>query len=166
VLKSSLTATAAATAFACLLFFLLVLLLAPASHAHEPDAAGNDGDVAAEAASDAMREPPLPAQPGAAPGIATFEGAVSFYGREFAGRSTASGERFDPDLLTMAHRTLPFGTQVRVTNLRNNKSVVVRVNDRGPFVGGRIGDLSAAAAALVDMLRAGVVRARLEVLEP
>lgn len=95
---------------------------------------------------------------------ARFEGALSYYGNEFAGRRTATGERFDPTRLTMAHLTLPFGTLVRVTNLRNNKSVVVRVNDRGPHTGGRIGDVSAAAAAMLDMLRAGIVRARLEVL--
>lgn len=94
----------------------------------------------------------------------SIEGPVSYYGREFAGRKTSNGERFDPNLLTMAHRSLPFGTLVRVTNLFNNKSVVVRVNDRGPFTGGRVGDLSSAAAMVIDMLRAGVVRARLEVL--
>lgn len=105
----------------------------------------------------------IPAAP-AAPVSAAFEGPVSYYGNEFAGRKTSNGERFDPSLLTMAHRSLPFGTLVRITNLFNNKSVVVRVNDRGPFIGGRIGDVSAAAANLLDMLRAGVVRARLEVL--
>ena len=59
-----------------------------------------------------------------------FEGKVSYYGHEFAGRKTSSGERVDPNMLTMAHKTLPFGTMVRVTNLQNNKSVIVRVNDR------------------------------------
>jgi rare lipoprotein A len=97
--------------------------------------------------------------------LAAFEGAVSYYGREFAGRRTSSGERFDPAALTMAHRTLPFGTLVRVTSLHNQKSVVVRVNDRGPFVGSRIGDLSAAAANALAMLHAGVIRVRLEVLD-
>jgi rare lipoprotein A len=94
----------------------------------------------------------------------TFEGNVSYYGRELAGRRTSSGERFDPATLTMAHKTLPFGTWVRVTNLRNNLSVIVRVNDRGPHTAGRVGDVSASAAQVLDMLRAGVVRARLEVL--
>ena len=65
--------------------------------------------------------------------------------------------------MTAAHRTLPFGTWVRVTNVLNNKSVLVRVNDRGPFVGARIADLSAGAAALLDMVHAGVVRAQLEI---
>jgi rare lipoprotein A len=94
----------------------------------------------------------------------TFQGIVSYYGREFAGRKTANGERFDPGVLTMAHKTLAFGTLVRVTNLQNNRSVVVRVNDRGPFVGSRVADLSAGAAHLIGMLGAGVVQARLEVL--
>ncbi len=93
-------------------------------------------------------------------------GRVSYYGAEFAGRRTANGERYAPDLLTMAHRTLRFGTLVRVTNLQNNLSVVLRVNDRGPFTGGRVGDVSAAAARLLGMHHAGVVQARLEVLGP
>jgi rare lipoprotein A len=92
------------------------------------------------------------------------EGLVSWYGAAFHGRPTASGERFDSEDLTMAHPTLPFGTEVKVTNLRNNRSVVVRVNDRGPHVGRRIADLSRAAAAQIGMLRRGVVRARIEVL--
>lgn len=112
--------------------------------------------------------PPAFAMPSAVASAvaAAFEGIVSYYGNEFAGRKTANGERFDPNLLTMAHRTLPFGTLVRITNLANNKSVVARVNDRGPFTGGRVGDLSTAAAAVIDMVRAGVTRARLEVLGP
>jgi rare lipoprotein A len=92
------------------------------------------------------------------------EGKVSYYGNQFGGRRTSSGERFEPNALTMAHRTLPFGTMVRVTNLQNNQSIVVRVNDRGPHIGGRVGDVSPAAARVLMMLRAGVVRARLEVL--
>lgn len=94
----------------------------------------------------------------------TFQGMVSYYGREFIGRKTASGERFDPGIPTMAHKTLAFGTLVRVTNLHNNRSVVVRVNDRGPFIASRVGDLSPVAANLLGMLNAGVVFARLEVL--
>lgn len=92
------------------------------------------------------------------------EGTVSWYGAQFHDRPTASGELFDATALTMAHPTLPFGTQVRVTNLRNGRSVVVRVNDRGPFVGSRIADLSHAAAAEIGMVRRGVAAARLEVL--
>lgn len=127
----------------------------------------DDSDTALTATPEAVIVPALPAAastPFAAAVTAAFEGLVSFYGNEFSGRRTSNGERFDPSLFTMAHRSLPFGTLVRVTNLFNNKSVVVRVNDRGPFTGGRVGDLSAGAAAMLDMARAGVVRARLEVL--
>ena len=92
------------------------------------------------------------------------EGVVSWYGERFHNRPTASGELFDIAALTMAHPSLPFGTKVRVTNLRNGRSVVVRVNDRGPFVGARIADLSQAAADLLGFLRRGVVHARIEVL--
>lgn len=92
------------------------------------------------------------------------EGVVSWYGAAFHDRPTASGEPFDSNAYTMAHPTLPFGTAVKVTNLRNGRSVVVRVNDRGPFVGSRIADLSRAAAAQIGMLRRGVARARIEVL--
>ena len=92
------------------------------------------------------------------------EGVVSWYGERFHNRPTASGELFDIAALTMAHPSLPFGTRVRVTNLRNGRSVVVRVNDRGPFVGTRIADLSQAAADMLGFLRRGVVHARIEVL--
>jgi rare lipoprotein A len=92
------------------------------------------------------------------------EGLVSWYGGQFHARPTASGELFDAFAMTMAHPTLPFGTKVRVTNLRNGRSVVLRVNDRGPFVGSRIADLSQAAAEYLGMLRRGVAQARIEVL--
>jgi rare lipoprotein A len=93
-----------------------------------------------------------------------FKGRASYYGRRFAGRRTASGERFQPEGLTMAHRRLPFGTLVRVTNARNGRSVVVRVNDRGPFVRSRVADVSLGAARRLGMLRSGVVDARFEVI--
>jgi rare lipoprotein A len=92
-------------------------------------------------------------------------GRISMYGNEFAGRKTASGEPFDPAALTMAHRTLPFGTRVRVTNLQNQRSVEVVVNDRGPFVSGRIADLSEAAARRIGMIADGVVEALLDILQ-
>jgi len=91
-------------------------------------------------------------------------GTIAWYGRMFTGMPTASGEPFDPDALTMAHRTLPFGTRVRVTNLGNAQQVIVTVNDRGPFVAGRIADVSLAAARQLKMVRAGIARARLEIL--
>lgn len=91
-------------------------------------------------------------------------GLASFYGKRFAGRLTANGERFDPSRLTAAHPTLPFGTRLRVTNVRNGRSVVVRVNDRGPYIHGRIIDLSRAAAEAVGLVHRGVGRVRVELL--
>jgi rare lipoprotein A (peptidoglycan hydrolase) len=91
-------------------------------------------------------------------------GMASFYGSEFAHRRTASGERFDPSQLTAAHRTLPFGTRVRVTNLENGRRVVVRINDRGPYARGRVLDLSRAAARKLGFVSDGVTRVRLEIL--
>ena len=97
-------------------------------------------------------------------GGVTQTGKASYYGDRHHGNKTASGERFDQHALTAAHRSLPFGTRVRVINLSNDKHVVVRINDRGPFVRGRIIDVSRAAAERLDMLRAGVVPVRLEPL--
>jgi rare lipoprotein A len=88
-------------------------------------------------------------------------GEASYYGRELEGNRTASGERFDADALTAAHRTLPLGTKLRVTNEANGRSVVVRVNDRGPFVGRRVIDLSLAAAHKINMVRSGKARVTL-----
>ena len=88
-------------------------------------------------------------------------GMASFYGSELAGRRTASGERFDPADLTAAHRTLPFGTKIRVTNPRNGQSVVVRINDRGPFHGNRLIDLSREAAERIGIVRSGSGRVEL-----
>jgi len=83
------------------------------------------------------------------PKVENLHGVASWYGQEFAGRTTANGEIFDPLLLTAAHRTLPFGTRVRVTNLANGRRVVVRINDRGPFKKGRVIDLTPAAARVL-----------------
>lgn len=91
-------------------------------------------------------------------------GIASYYASKFHGRSTASGEIYDETALTAAHRTLPFGTIARVTNLENGNQVEVRINDRGPFQDGRIVDVSRQAAEVLGMLRAGLVRVRLEVL--
>ncbi|HYQ39096.1 MAG TPA: septal ring lytic transglycosylase RlpA family protein [Pseudomonas sp.] len=93
------------------------------------------------------------------------EGLASWYGRRHHGRHTASGERFDQHALTAAHRSLPFGTRLRVTNLDNGRSVVVRVNDRGPSRRGRIIDLSRSAAERLDLLRSGTAPVRLEALD-
>lgn len=92
------------------------------------------------------------------------EGLASWYGQEFAGRTTANGEIFDPNMLTAAHRTLPFGTLVKVTNARSGTSVVVRINDRGPFIESRIIDLSYAAAKKIDMVEIGVTPVMIEVV--
>ena len=88
-------------------------------------------------------------------------GLASYYK---SGKQTANGERFNPNGLTAAHRTLPFGTKLRVTNLRNGKSVVVRINDRGPFIRGRVIDLSLGAAKLVGLNRSGVAKIRYSIL--
>jgi rare lipoprotein A len=88
-------------------------------------------------------------------------GMASYYGSE-SGSQTASGARFNPNAMTAAHRTLPFGTKVRVTNKNNGRSVVVTINDRGPFIRGRIIDLSTAAAGVIGMKGAGVARVTVE----
>lgn len=93
-----------------------------------------------------------------------LEGMASWYGGKFQGRLTANGEIFDTNKLTAAHRELPFGTIVRVTNTRNNRVVVVRINDRGPFVDDRVIDLSRAAADIIGLTAAGVAPVRLEVM--
>lgn len=92
-------------------------------------------------------------------------GAASYYGQGFAGRPTASGEPYDPNALTAAHKTLPFGTVCRVTNRNNGRSVVVRVNDRGPYVRGRVIDLSREAARQLDGITDGVFPVTIEILE-
>jgi rare lipoprotein A len=89
------------------------------------------------------------------------EGMASYYGEAFRGHPTASGERFDPARFTAAHRTLAFGTCLRVENAENGRSVRVRVNDRGPFVRGRLLDVSEAAARALDMVQRGVAHVRL-----
>ncbi len=98
------------------------------------------------------------------PAEARLEGVASFYGPGLEGHLTASGERFDPEAMTAAHRTLPFGARVRVTNLDNGRSVVVRINDRGPYAHERVIDVSLAAARRLEMLHRGVARVRLEIL--
>lgn len=119
--------------------------------------------VVVAACGGAPRHEAPPPRTGMAPAVQ--RGLATFYGAEQQGGPTASGERFDRHQLTAAHRTLPFGTRVRVTNTRNGRSVEVRINDRGPFGGhGRIIDLSEAAARRLDMIAAGVVPVIVEVL--
>lgn len=115
---------------------------APAS-SRAADAAEGTATADADASASAER------------GTAFATGVASYYGSELAGRRTASGERFNPNAMTAAHRTLPLGTRLRVTNSANGKSVVVRVNDRGPFARGRILDLSHAAARVIGLVSRG-----------
>ena len=118
-----------------------------------------------------VAQAPLPAPPStavAAPVAPAPEsgetGLASWYGHPYHGRASASGEIYDMEQMTAAHRTLPFGTLVRVHDLDNEKSVDVRINDRGPFVDGRIIDLSHAAARAIEMIGPGTARVRLEIL--
>jgi rare lipoprotein A len=103
----------------------------------------------------------LPALLPAADAATAQQGMASYYKH---GKRTASGERYDPRNLTAAHRSLPFGTRVKVTNAKSGRSVVVRINDRGPFIRGRIIDLSLGAAQAIGLHRAGVAKVKIEVL--
>lgn len=96
--------------------------------------------------------------------VQTLTGTASWYGGKFHGRKTANGETYNQHALTAAHRYLPFGTEVVVTNQNNGESVVVRINDRGPFTGGRIIDLSRQAANEIGMINSGTARVTVEVL--
>jgi rare lipoprotein A len=107
--------------------------------------------------------PPVERQP-AAPGLYVEEGVASWYGVPFNGRRTSNGEIYDMHDMTAAHRTLPFGAMVRVTNLANGKQTEVRVNDRGPFVANRVIDLSLAAAQAIEMVGPGTATVRLEMV--
>lgn len=136
-----------------------------------PDSAPEAPTVEAEPP---VSEPRLsePRQPGTEPAAADdryysryqLEGMASWYGGKFQGRLTANGEVFDTNQLTAAHRELPFGTIVRVTNKTNNRVVVVRINDRGPFVDNRVIDLSRAAADIIGLTAAGVAPVQLEIM--
>lgn len=107
-------------------------------------------------------EPAVEAEPEA---VSLGSGIASYYASKFHGRRTASGERFDMNAMTAAHRTLPFGSKVRVTNSANGKAVVVRINDRGPFSHGRTIDLSRAAASEIGLIARGSGTVHLELLK-
>jgi rare lipoprotein A len=109
--------------------------------------------------------PPHPPARAAAP-LTSFEetGMASWYGHPYHGRASASGEIYDMEQMTAAHRTLPFGAQIRVHNLSNEKTVDVRITDRGPFIDGRIIDLSHAAARSIGLIGPGVAKVRLEMI--
>ena len=112
----------------------------------------------------ASSPPPAAAAPPGATPESGETGLASWYGHPYHGRASASGEIYDMERMTAAHRTLPFGTMVRVHDLDNEQTVDVRINDRGPFVDGRIIDLSRAAARAIEMLGPGTARVRLEIL--
>jgi rare lipoprotein A len=141
----------------CAAAFLLI------SCASTPRFAERDGQHTGDHKSPPQTEKPLRQNSGKI--LLTIEGIASYYANDFNGKQTSNGEIFDMNALTAAHRTFPFGTKVRVTNLENNKIVVVRVNDRGPFKEGRMMDLSMGAAKEIDLIRTGTARVRLEVLE-
>lgn len=128
-------------------------------------ARGKPGDASADAATRNVSlladAEPLVAD---APDVSGFkqEGRASWYGPRFHGRHTANGERFDKNALTAAHRRLPLSSFVRVTNVANKRSVVVRINDRGPYHSGRIIDLSQAAASALGLQHSGTARVRLQ----
>ena len=98
-------------------------------------------------------------------GYTRRKGLASYYADSYEGKTTANGEIYRQGKITAAHKTLPFGTKVEVTNLSNNKSVVVRINDRGPYIRGRIIDLTKAAAKEIDMVGAGVAKVKIRYKE-
>ncbi len=143
------------------LMVMLAVITLTASCAERKVPAGPPAAPAPAAASAVPSELPVPAKR-----IYRETGAASWYGREFHGRTTASGEVFDMYGMSAAHRTLPLGTVIRVTNLDNNKSVTVKVNDRGPFVKNRIIELSYGAARELDFIAQGTAAVKIETLEP
>lgn len=132
-----------------LIAIALPLLLALPAVAQEQDGGDDDGNASGEVVN----------------GEDIGSGMASYYGRELAGNRTASGEAFDPDDFTCAHRSLPFGSKVRVTNLASGQSVIVRVNDRGPWGRGRVIDISQAAAKEIGMHRSGTARVRMTLVD-
>ena len=140
-----------------MLLLALILLLTPAPAWSSPSAE----EFQVEDAVEPVRVP----RPAATKRLLrVVNGAASWYGPGFYGRQTASGERLRKGTFTAAHRTLPFGTRVRVTNLDNGRSVVVRINDRGPFRDHRVIDLAHGAASELRMMRTGEIPVRLEIL--
>lgn len=140
-----------------------------AGHPQPPAQPSATPDATADAAKRDTSAPSVPARnaktsPIPAPVGYTEEGNASWYGNPFHGRHASNGEIYDMYKLTAAHRTLPFETMVRVTNLNNGKSTTVRITDRGPFVDNRIIDLSLAAAREIESIGPGVVPVRVEVL--
>lgn len=142
------------------IFTFLLLLAGCASYVrYSSDIRGEEDVIPVDA----------PINAGENPGTTTeqlkFRGLASYYADKFHGRKTASGEIYDKNELTAAHRTFPFGTRVKVTNLSNGNSVIVTITDRGPAKASRIIDVSRAAAEILDMIRDGVVEVEISVVE-
>jgi rare lipoprotein A len=141
--------------------------VASVANQQAPDAGTPPGELADETAPADINRPTAgdadtnddSAQP-----LAVEEGIASWYGSDWHGKATASGERFNKRAMTAAHKTLPLGAKIRVVNLKNGNAVVVRINDRGPYTRGRIVDVSEVAAEKLDIIDAGVCKARVEVL--
>lgn len=168
-------------AFRTMLFLAAVALPSSAGHSEERDSVAISEEAFDSHFDSYSSLPPAPEPAAGAVDLDTFEppvevepeptmrtlgsGVASYYGRKFNGRRTANGERFNMNAFTAAHRTLPFGTKVRVTNPRNGKSVVVRINDRGPFHGGRVIDVSRAAATELGLIQRGHGKVDLAVVE-
>jgi rare lipoprotein A len=135
-----------------------------ASHAHGKSgrSARPDSEASDETASSVTSRTPAPVPGSYGKPVSTEIGLASWYGPPYAGRKGADGKVYDQNAMTAAHLTLPLGTMVRVTNLTNNQSVVVRITDRGPFVHGRVIDLSLAAAKATGVYRAGVAKVKVE----
>ena len=129
-----------------------------------PDAPEPAGNVVDLATIDPPIEEAVPEPVDTAAGRSLGSGIASYYGSRFHGRPTASGERFNMNAMTAAHKRLPFGSKVRVTNSSNGKSVVVRINDRGPFTPGRVLDLSKAAAQEIGLIQRGHGTVKLELI--
>lgn len=140
-----------------------VSLAAAAAFAQTP--APTAGPVPAPAPAAAPVAAPTPAAaPAKAAGDHQLDGVAAYYSNRLNGRKTASGQRFNNGAMTAAHNTLPFGTRVKITNTKNNRSVVVRINDRGPTTPGRVWDLSRAAASKLGYVRAGLTDVKAEIV--
>lgn len=126
---------------------------------------GGTGSNESRSPKDSTSEASTVVRPNTGKALLILEGVASYYADDFHGKLTSNGEIFNMNDATAAHRTFPFGTRIRVTNLSNNRTVMVRVNDRGPFVEGRIIDLSLGAAKEIALVQTGTTRVRLEVIQ-
>lgn len=161
----SLTSTKPLTVITSLLTCILASLFSLSTASAQSTAAPAAAPAAViPAATPAATSAPAPAASKPQTSGDALEGKIAYYGAKFNGRKTASGERFNASAMTMAHKTLPFGTLVKVSNPKNKRSVVVRVNDRGPSTPDRIGDLTRAAALKLGIVKAGTADVTLTVV--